>query len=88
MSTITDEVVTSDRVTELALGLSLGERAQLLEDLEFSLLTESEKAKRDLWIKELERRVAEVESDDVETIDGEQVMAEAREMLRNRKSPR
>lgn len=83
MGTITEETISSERVTEMALGLSPGDRAQLLDALEYSLLTESEKADRDVWIKELERRVAEVESGEVETIDGEQVMAEAHEILRN-----
>jgi putative addiction module component (TIGR02574 family) len=83
MSTITEEIISIERVTEMALGLSKGDRAQLLEALEYSLLTESERADRDVWIKELERRVTEVESGDVETINGEQVMAEAYEMLRN-----
>lgn len=88
MSTITEEIVTSERVTEMALGLSPSDRAQLLDALEYSLLTESEKADRDVWVKELERRVAEVESGEVETIDGEQVMAEARAMLRDMQTTR
>ena len=62
--------------------------AQLLETLEYSLLTESEKTDRDAWLNELERRVAEVASGEVETIDGEQEMAEAHEMLRNLRQAR
>ena len=74
--------------TVTALGLTLNERAQLLEAIEYSLLSEPERAEQDAWIKEIERRVAEVEAGEVETIDGDQVMAEARAMLREMQTTR
>lgn len=88
MSIIVEEITELDRVTGIALGLTLSERAQLLEALEYSLLSESEKAHQDAWLKEIERRVAEVESGEVETFDGDQVMAEARAMLRDMQTTR
>ena len=83
MSIIVEEITELDKITELALAVTLSERAQLLEALEYSLLSESEKAHHDAWLTEIERRVAEVESGEVETFDGDQVMAEARAMLRD-----
>ena len=83
MSTIVEEITDLDRITEVALGLPLSERAKLLEAIESSLLSEAERTEQDAWFKEIERRVAEVELGEVETIDGDQVMAEARAMLRD-----
>ena len=88
MSTIVKEIAGLDKITELALGLTLNERAQLLEAIEYSLLSEPERAEQDAWFQEIERRVAEVEAGEVETIDGDQVMAEARAMLREMQTTR
>ena len=43
MSIIVEEITELDKITELALALTLSERAQLLEALEYSLLSESER---------------------------------------------
>ncbi|MGB5015063.1 MAG: addiction module protein, partial [Pyrinomonadaceae bacterium] len=67
MSIIVEEITELDKITEIALGLTLSERAQLLEVLQYSLLTEQERAVEDAWLKEIERRVAEVDSGEVET---------------------
>lgn len=61
---------------------------QLLEAIEYSLMSEPQRAEQDAWVKEIERRVAEVEAGEVETIDGDQVMAEARAMLREMQTTR
>ena len=81
MGSIVEEITGLDKITEIALGLTLNERAQLLEAIEYSLLSKPERAEQDAWFQEIERRVAEVEAGEVETIDGDQVMAEARAML-------
>ena len=88
MSTIVEEITALDNITEIALGLTLNERARLLEAIEYSLLSEPQRAEQDAWFQEIERRVAEVEAGEVETIDGDQVMAEARAMLREMQTTR
>ena len=88
MGSIVEEITGLDKITEIALGLTLNERAQLLEAIEYSLLSEPERAEQDAWFQEIERRVAEVEAGEVETIDGDQVMAEARAMLREMQTTR
>lgn len=70
-----------DKITEVALGLTRNERAQLLDAIEYSLLSGPERAEQDAWFKEIEGRAAEVETREGETIDDDQIMAEARTML-------
>ena len=88
MGSIVEEITGLDKITEIALGLTLNERTQLLEAIENSLLSEPQRAEQDAWFQEIERRVAEVEAGEVETIDGDQVMAEARAMLREMQTTR
>ena len=88
MGSIVKEITGLDKITEIALGLTLNERARLLEAIEYSLLSEPQRAEQDAWFQEIERRVAEVEAGEVETIDGDQVMAEARAMLREMQTTR
>lgn len=88
MGSIVEEITGLDKITEIALGLTLNERARLLEAIEYSLLSEPQRAEQDAWFQEIERRVAEVEAGEVETIDGDQVMAEARAMLREMQTTR
>ena len=88
MSTIVEEITALDNITEIALGLTPNERSRLLEAIEYSLLSEPERAEQDAWFKEIERRAAEVEAGEAETIDGDQVMAEARAMLRDMQTTR
>ena len=88
MGSIVEEITGLDKITEIALGLTLNERTRLLEAIEYSLLSEPQRAEQDAWFQEIERRVAEVEAGEVETIDGDQVMAEARAMLREMQTTR
>ena len=63
-----------------ALGLSREERAQLVQTLLASLVTE-ERIEA-VWNAEIERRVADLEAGRVATIPSEEVFAEARRLLR------
>lgn len=82
MNTVIEEVAELSRVTELAFSLTPDEQAVLLFRLEKNLSSikpdpEAEQA----WSVEIERRVRQIESGEVELIDGDAVMREARERL-------
>jgi putative addiction module component (TIGR02574 family) len=82
MSTITEEIVTSERVTEMALVLTPHEQAVLLARLHENLESmERDSEYEAAWGAEIERRVREVENGEVELIDHDVVMKEAREHL-------
>ncbi len=85
MGTTTDDIVSSERVTEMALGLTPFEQSLLLarlhENLEFLGQDPEYEA---AWAAEIKRRVREVENGEVELIDHEVVMREARERLAQR----
>ena len=78
MSTVVEEIVGIEKVTDLALGLSFEDRALLLDRLHDSLLSPEERKIEEAWVKEAARRAEEVRSGAVETIDADVVFAEAR----------
>ncbi len=85
MSTITEESVSSERVTEMALGLTPFEQSLLLARLHENLeLLGQDPEHEAAWAAEIKRRVREVENKEVELIDHEVVMREAREQLAQR----
>ncbi len=82
MSAITDETISSERVTEMALTLSSHEQSLLLARLHENLESMERDAEHDaVWAAEIQRRVREVESGEAELIDHEVVMRETRELL-------
>lgn len=82
MSAITDETISSERVTEMALTLSPHEQSLLLVRLHENLESMERDAEHDaVWAAEIQRRVREVESGEAELIDHEVVMRETRELL-------
>ena len=85
MSTLTKEVVGSDRVTEMALGLTPFEQSVLLARLHENLESLGRDSEHEAaWGNEIMRRVREVENGEAELIDHEVVMREARERLAQR----
>jgi putative addiction module component (TIGR02574 family) len=62
--------------------LSAGDRARLAEELLDSLHGESDAEVEGAWDREIERRVAEIESGAVNLISAEDVHAEARRLIR------
>jgi putative addiction module component (TIGR02574 family) len=79
------EIVMPTLVEELsarAKTLSAEDRARLAEELLESLDQEPESEVEAAWDREIERRVAEVESGTVNLISAEEVHAEARRLLR------
>lgn len=72
----------ADKILKEALSLPADERASLVERLlqSLNLPTETEIAR--LWAEEAERRVAQLESGEVELIPGEQVFAKIRAKYR------
>lgn len=84
MSTIVEKA-SLDKITQLALGLGPNDQSLLLARLHDNLESlgrdpENEAA----WAAEIERRVREIENGEVELIDHEVVMREARERLARR----
>lgn len=71
---------TAEKIESAALQLPRSERARLAERLIASLDEDSEVEQA--WAEEIERRVAELRSGAVETIPGEQVFAELKDLLR------
>jgi putative addiction module component (TIGR02574 family) len=63
-------------------GLDVRDRAVLAEKLFKSLENISATENEVLWIAEIRRRVAELESGEVEALDGEEVMQEIAAELR------
>jgi len=85
MSTITEEIVSSERVTEMALTLTPHEQALLLSRLHENLESLGRDSEHDAaWGAEIERRVREVENGEAELIDHEVVMREVRELIARR----
>jgi len=79
------EIVMSTLVEELsarAKTLSAEDRARLAEELLESLDQEPESEVEAAWDREIERRVAEVESGAVKLVSAEDVHAEARRLIR------
>ena len=76
MSTIVEEL--SARVKTL----SAEDRTRLVEELLDSLQGESDTEAENAWDREIERRVAEIESGAVKLISAEEVHAEARRLIR------
>lgn len=62
--------------------LSAEDRARLVEELLDSLQGESESEVESAWDREIERRVAEIESGAVKLVSAEKVHAEARRIIR------
>lgn len=70
-----------EELSARAKTLSAEDRARLAEELLESLDQEPESEVEAAWDRELERRVAEVESGTVELVSSEEVHAEARRLL-------
>ena len=68
-------------LTEKALALPLDERAALADRL-ISSFDDDPRAIETAWSDEALRRLAQIESGEVELVDHEHVMAEIREVLR------
>lgn len=76
MSTLVEEL------SSRAKALSAEDRARLAEELLDSLHGESDADADAAWDREIERRVAQVESGAVELIPAEEVHAQARRLMR------
>lgn len=76
MSTLVDELAAR------AKALSAEDRARLAEELLESLHGEVDADAEAAWDREIERRVAEIESGSVPLIAAEEVHAEARRLIR------
>ncbi len=84
MSTIA-ETISIDGVTEMALMLTPHEQSLLLARLHENLESMGQDPEREAaWAAEIRRRVREVENGEVELIDHDVVMREARERLAQR----
>jgi putative addiction module component (TIGR02574 family) len=76
MSTLVEEL------SARAITLPLGDRARLVEVLLESLQGEADTEAEAAWGREIERRVAEIESSAVDLVPAEEVHAEARRLIR------
>lgn len=76
MSTLVEEL------SARAKTLSAEDRARLVEELLDSLQGESDPEAESAWDREIERRVAEIESGAVKLVSAEEVHAEARRLIR------
>ena len=76
MSTLVEEL------SVRAKTLSAQDRARLVEELLDSLQGEPDTEVENAWDREIERRVAEIESGAVKLIAAEEVHAEARRLIR------
>ena len=76
MSTLVEELSARSK------ALSAEDRARLVEELLDSLQGESDTEAESAWDREIERRVAEIESGAVKLISAEEVHAEARRLIR------
>jgi putative addiction module component (TIGR02574 family) len=76
MSTLVDELSARAR------ALSAEDRARLAEELLESLQGEADADAEAAWDREIERRVAEIESGSVHLVAAEEVHAEARRLIR------
>lgn len=71
-----------EELSARAKGLSAEDRARLAEELLESLQGESDVEAEAEWDREIERRVAEIESGAAHLIPAEEVHAEARRLIR------
>jgi putative addiction module component (TIGR02574 family) len=71
-----------DELSARAKALSAEERARLAEELLESLQGEADADAEAAWDREIERRVAEIESGAVRLIPAEEVHAEVRRLIR------
>jgi putative addiction module component (TIGR02574 family) len=71
------------QVSDAAMQLPTEERIALVDLLLKSLNTPTRKDIDQLWAAEAERRIQEVESGEVELLDGEKVFSELRNKLKN-----
>ncbi len=76
MSTLVDEL------SARAKALPAEDRARLAEELLESLQGEADGEAEAAWVREIERRVSEIESGSVPLIPSEEVHAEARRLIR------
>ena len=76
MSTLVEEL------SVRAKTLSAEDRVRLVEELLDSLQGESDAEAESAWDREIERRVAEIESGAVKLVSAEEVHAEARRLIR------
>lgn len=76
MSTLVEEL------SARAKTMPAEDRARLVEELLDSLHGESDTEAESAWDREIERRVAEIESGAVKLISAEEVHAEARRLIR------
>ena len=76
MSTLVEEL------SARAKTLSAEDRARLVEELLDSLQGESDPEADSAWDREIERRVAEIESGAVKLVSAEEVHADARRLIR------
>ncbi len=72
MATANEDIVSK------ALALPVDARVQLVEQLLGSLNVPTQKDINDLWAKEAERRVSQIEKGDVELVPGEEVLLRIR----------
>ncbi len=73
---------TLKQIAEEALQLGPAQRAELADFLVASLESSEPDEVQRLWIEEAERRLAEVRSGKVRTVPGEDVLAEARRLVK------
>jgi len=73
--------LTVDQITAEAMQLSVSSRAELAEKLVESLEYPEDKDVQRAWATEAIRRRDDVRSGEVQTIPGEQVLAEVRQMF-------
>ena len=71
-----------EELSARAKTLSAEDRARLVEELLDSLQGEPDSGAEIAWDREIERRVAEIESGAVKLISAEEVHAEARRLIR------
>lgn len=85
MGGVSDNSISAEQVTKLALELTPHQQALLLARLHDNLESLGQDAEHEAaWAAEIKRRVQEVENGEVELIDHEVVMREAREQLARR----
>lgn len=82
---MTEETITSESVTEMALTLTPHQQAVLLARLHENLESMGRDSEHEAaWGAEIERRVREIESGEAELIDHDVVMREVRELIARR----
>jgi putative addiction module component (TIGR02574 family) len=71
-----------DQIAQKALQLTPAQRAELVDFLVESLESAQPDELQHLWVAEAARRLSEVRSGKVKTIPGEEVLAEARRLVK------